>query len=158
MGLNTSIPELPLRDIHLPSTISWWPLAIGWWILLVLGVLLVALAYISIRHYRKPTLKKRARKRLKDIEQMFQSSQNALLCLTELSIFLRRIVLCQDNSEPIAGLTGPAWLEFLDQKLETPEFSQGIGQILLKGPYQRFVEKDDVVQFIQLCHKWVDRL
>ena len=23
--------QLPLRDLHLPETIGWWPLAPGWW-------------------------------------------------------------------------------------------------------------------------------
>ncbi|MBA3602279.1 MAG: DUF4381 domain-containing protein [Parachlamydiaceae bacterium] len=156
--MNNSIPELPLRDIHLPTSISWWPPAVGWWILLLVILFMLALAFFLIKSYLKPTLKKQARKQLSSIEQMFQSNGNATLCLSELSIFLRRIVLCQNHPEPIAGVTGTAWLTFLDQSLDTPEFSQGSGQILLKGPYQRFVEKDDVVQFIQLCHKWVDRL
>ncbi|MBV1912177.1 MAG: DUF4381 domain-containing protein, partial [Cycloclasticus sp.] len=32
--------ELPLRDIHLPDAITWWPPAIGWWLLL--AVIIVA--------------------------------------------------------------------------------------------------------------------
>ena len=34
--------ELPLRDIHLPDAVSWWPPAIGWWLL---AIIIVALAY-----------------------------------------------------------------------------------------------------------------
>ena len=29
--------QLPLRDLHLPDAIGWWPLATGWWILLGLA-------------------------------------------------------------------------------------------------------------------------
>ena len=32
--------QIPLRDLHLPDAISWWPLAPGWWI--VLGLALIA--------------------------------------------------------------------------------------------------------------------
>jgi hypothetical protein len=38
--------SLPLRDIHLPAAISWWPPAPGWWLLaiaLTLGPLSVGL-------------------------------------------------------------------------------------------------------------------
>ena len=29
---------LPLRDLHLPEAIGWWPLAPGWWVLLAMLV------------------------------------------------------------------------------------------------------------------------
>ena len=37
--------QIPLRGLHFPEPISWWPLAPGWWLLLaiflvVLGLLL----------------------------------------------------------------------------------------------------------------------
>ena len=30
---------LPLRDLHLPDAIGWWPLAPGWWVLIALSLL-----------------------------------------------------------------------------------------------------------------------
>ncbi|MEJ2181709.1 MAG: DUF4381 domain-containing protein [Gammaproteobacteria bacterium] len=44
--MNPDIVSLPLRDIHMPDTVYWWPLAIGWWILLGLLVAIVAITYI----------------------------------------------------------------------------------------------------------------
>jgi len=32
------VNELPLKDIHLPDAITWWPLAIGWWLLIVMVI------------------------------------------------------------------------------------------------------------------------
>lgn len=156
--MNNSLPELPLRDIHLPASISWWPPALGWWLLLGIILLAIALTSFLLWNRFKPTLKKHAKKQLKSIENMFQQTENSTLCLTELSVFLRQTAMRRNQSATVAGLTGSAWLTLLDQNLETPEFSHGSGQILLKGPYQPDVERDEVVQIIQLCHKWVDRL
>ena len=40
--------QIPLRDLHLPEAIGWWPLAPGWWLLIALGVVL--LAYLLFLH------------------------------------------------------------------------------------------------------------
>lgn len=152
------MPELPLKDIHLPDPISWWPVAIGWWLALGLGILLILAGYIIVRRSLRPTLRKQALKALDRIENTFHSTEDAAQCLSELSALLRRVVLSQKHSLSPAGLTGKAWLEFLDKPLETPEFSQGVGQILLAGPYQPKVDKKDLSQLLQLCRKWVNCL
>ena len=41
---------LPLRDLQLPETVGWWPLAPGWWVLITLFV--AGFAYLSWRWYR----------------------------------------------------------------------------------------------------------
>ena len=38
--MQPDISNIPLRDIHLPGDISWWPPAIGWWIVAALIILL----------------------------------------------------------------------------------------------------------------------
>ena len=30
--------QLPLRDLHLPEAVGWWPLAPGWWVLIALAI------------------------------------------------------------------------------------------------------------------------
>jgi len=42
-----------LRDIHLPPSPSWWPLAPGWWLLAVLALLALALSIWWWRHKRR---------------------------------------------------------------------------------------------------------
>ncbi len=150
--------ELPLKGIHLPDPISWWPPALGWW--LVFGITFILLNCIlwMIWKYFRPNLKKQAVKALDRIERAFHENEDAQACLAELSIFLRRAVLSRKQTKDCASLTGEAWLKILDQPLKKPEFSQGAGQILLNGPYQAYVEKEDVAQAIELCRKWVKYL
>lgn len=147
--------ELPLRDIHLPDPISWWPLAAGWW--LIGGIVLIAIIIAAVIYWKitKPNLKKEASKTLDQIEASFNTTEDAPQCLSELSAFLRRVTLSRNASYKSAGITGTDWLQLLDQSLGAPEFSQGIGQILLHGPYQPRVNNEEVSQLIQLCKKWV---
>lgn len=156
--MNPNAIDLPLRDIHLPDPISWWPLAIGWWIVLALVIILGLITFFVVKRKLQPTLKKEAVAKLASIEEAFIQHKNPSICLTELSALMRSVIISQDHSKNVAGLTGKAWLEFLDKSLEQPEFSQGVGKLLLDGPYRPVNDSNEVSQLIQLCHKWVQRL
>lgn len=151
--------NLPLRDIHLPEAISWWPLAVGWWI--VIGGFFILLLAASLFFWRllKPNLRKEAATTLVSIESAFQLHDDPHLCLSELSKFLRRAAISQKGvPQKIGSLTGEAWLEVLDRPLKKPAFSQGVGRILLTGPYSPQADKEQVIALIQLCHQWVKTL
>lgn len=149
--------ELPLRDIHLSDPISWWPLAFGWWIVLGAIASSLCLIVLCIRKYAKPTVKKEAAKTLNHIEKLFLENGDAVQCLAALSALLRRVSLKIYSSE-YAGLTGDAWLHVLDRGLKEPEFSQGVGKMLLHAPYQPYIDAEETSELIQLCHKWVNGL
>ncbi len=151
--------ELPLRDIHLPEPISWWPLALGWWLILaaLVGFTLFACWYIKKR--KTPTLKKEAIKELERIECLLHMKEDPACCLAELSVFLRRVILSQKSDTPRrASLTGDAYLRLLDKPLGTAEFSQGAGRILLAGPYQAEADYEAVLELVELCKRWVNSL
>ncbi len=99
-------------------------------------------------------MKKQALFILNRIEKEFATTNDALKCLRELSVLLRRVAITLRKES--AGLTGSAWLEYLDQGMKEPEFSLGIGKILLTGPYQGEVEKANVPALMALCRKWVE--
>ncbi|MEM8682735.1 MAG: DUF4381 domain-containing protein [Pseudomonadota bacterium] len=42
--------EIPIRDLHLPPEISWWPLAPGWWVILAIVAIVLVL---SVRAFLK---------------------------------------------------------------------------------------------------------
>ena len=70
--MNPTTQTLELRDIHLPTEISWWPLAPGWWI--VIGLILLGIV-ISIFLYRR----QQARKHYLAAEQELQKIKHSLL-------------------------------------------------------------------------------
>ena len=54
----------------------------------------------------------------------------------------------------IAGITGLAWLEFLDEVMGKSEFRQGPGQIFAAAVYTRQPDfNDDLI--LALCDSWV---
>ena len=55
MNPSIDLSQLPLRDIHLPGPIGWWPPAVGWWLvaaLVLAGCALYGLHYYRARHKR----------------------------------------------------------------------------------------------------------
>ncbi|MCF6323885.1 MAG: DUF4381 domain-containing protein [Gammaproteobacteria bacterium] len=152
--------ELPLRDIHLPAAISWWPPAPGWWMLLVLVLVAVLLVWWWQR--RKAALRVRiaALAEWGVLMEAFQREQNVNQLVQGLSVLLRRVSLSYYPREEVAGLSGEAWLRYLDDahSLSQPNgFSEGVGRLLLVGPYQQQID-GDALALHALCGEWLVRL
>ncbi len=147
--------ELPLKDIVLPEPIGWWPPAIGWWLLLVLIVLLLYLFWRGVKWLRRKTAVKTALKLLKRIQQDDGLSNQQKLA--ELSMLLRRVAISTDAAD-VAGLTGQAWLQFLDRSLPDQPFSQGAGQCLATAQYQPDTPDNiDLDAVFVLCEQWIKK-
>lgn len=148
--------DLPLRDIHLPDPISILPWVLLLSLLVILSVGLLFILYRVIKRRLHLKLKRKALKALKEIEEAFIKTDDAIICISEISAFLRRVSLYKKKE--FAGVTGTAWLKLLDVPLKEPEFSQGIGRILLTAPYSKEVAKEDLIKLLTLCSKWVKTL
>ena len=146
--------SLPLRDIHLPEAIGWWPPAIGWWLLLVLVPLLAALLFYMFRRITRKTALKTAKKCLAALKQ--DTSLDERQKLVELSALLRRMAISIAPREQAAGLTGQAWLALLDRPLPDAPFSNGIGRLLVDAPYQQHApSRAELDQLLQLAEQWL---
>lgn len=145
---------LPLKDIHLPDAIGWWPPAIGWWLLLILIPLML---WFFIWLYKRITAKtavKTAKKLLQSVRE--DSSQCVVEKIATLSTILRRVAISISPRQKTAALTGEAWLQYLDQALKDSPFSQGIGRILIEAPYRKPADVEiDIEQLISLCERWL---
>ncbi|MEA2093962.1 MAG: DUF4381 domain-containing protein [Pseudomonadota bacterium] len=149
--------ELPLRDIHLPDPVSWWPPAPGWWMLLTL---LVAIALLSgLLHYRhrRNALQRAAQQALHKIGEDYRQSGDARLLAQQLSILLRRVSLSCYPRQQVAGLTGCDWLGLLDRTLPGDDFQHGAGRVLIDAPYA-LDSRVDGPALLQLCERWLRQL
>ena len=146
--------ELPLKDIHLPEAIGWWPPAIGWWLLAVLIPLLIMFLYWFYKRLTRKTAIKAAKKNLAAIKVSPALDSNQKL--RELSMLVRRVAISVSPRAEAASLTGRQWLAFLDKSLTGAPFSDGCGQLLAEAPYRNTSPTElEISQLISLCEDWL---
>ncbi len=128
---------LPLRDLHLPDVIGWWPLAPGWWV--VLAMVVAVLGYLAWRLFRRWQFHAPRRYALRELarfEAEYREHRNPVMLGKQLSELLRRGMLAYAPREEVAGLTGDEWLAWLDEGMPLPYFHTEGGKSLLHLPYR----------------------
>jgi hypothetical protein len=129
--------EIPIRDLHLPDAIGWWPLAPGWWLVIVLiGAGLVWLLRKWIRTFAQGAARRHALRQLQAYSKEYVEHGNAVLFGTQLSELVRRTMLAYAPRGEVAGLTGEQWLAWLDRDLDRSHFLAGDGRPLIEWPYR----------------------
>ncbi len=143
--------QLPLRDIHLPGAVDWWPLAPIWWVILLL-IIITPLAILQYRKWKESRFITIALKQFESIKQHYQQHQDSSRYIKELSILLRQSVMTLVSREQTASVTGEQWLKLLDRLGDTDEFTQGAGRMLITAPY-----KDQPVENIEALESLIIR-
>lgn len=151
---------LPLRDIHLPAPISWWPPAVGWWLVLLSILVVSAMAWWWWRNRTRGhslDVRQAALSHLQALRHRYDQDEDAHALASELSALLRRI--CANSYPPseTAGLTGEAWLEFLDRPLSGQSFTRGAGRALEEAPYRPRAQID-ARALLALSETWIQAL
>lgn len=150
---------LPLRDIHLPANVGWWPPAPGWWLVAGLVVLALLLLAWRIRRRGNRHLYQAARQELQHIRSRYDQDHDERQLIQAVSIWLRRVCISRYPAADVAGLTGRRWLQFLDQSLgdraATASFSDGPGRLLLSAPYQNTAPAN-AAELLPLCETWLN--
>lgn len=154
--------QLVLRDIHIPASIDWWPPAPGWWILAGLILAMVILTTWWYRRWRARYVQRAAKQALAEIRQAYAQHHDGQVLVQQLSTLLRRACLSTYARDEVAGLTGEAWLAFLDQGLAKQKklkhrFSDDVGRVLTSAPYQRAGKINGEV-LLTLCDYWIGAL
>ena len=132
-------PGPELRDIHLPPPPSWWAQAPGWW--LRGGLCLVIVIFTFLYFYKKMQRRRRWRALMAEFDRtVAATNDDAPALAAALSGFLRRLSLT--DAPASAVLTGDAWLEHLDKRVASDEFSAGVGRALIDAPYRAHADYD----------------
>jgi len=80
--------------------------------------------------------RRRALRQLEESRSAYAYHGNPVTLGAEVSELLRRTMLAYAPRAEVAGLTGDAWLAWLDSDLDEPRFRDGPGRKLLELPYR----------------------
>ena len=155
MNPNFDPSQIPLRDIHLPDPVAFWPLAFGWWILA--GLAMVALVVLGLRYYAARR-HRAARRALQKAMTTLRSGEEPVLCAQRVSTTMRRFAMTvTEEPESVAGLAGQPWLDFLDSRWEEAHFTQGAGRALVTAPYLAGgrLQQEHCLELGLVCIDWV---
>lgn len=124
-----------LRDIHLPTPITWWPLAPGWYLLLAIStIVMVSTILFFYRRYQANRPKRLALHLLKMYQQAYQQHPDPLLASRRINELLKRVALAYFSRHVVASLYGEAWLAFLNAHTKKLNF-EAVREALLELPY-----------------------
>ena len=147
--------QLPLRDIHLPDAIGWWPPAFGWWILVAAA--LVGVVAWALRH-RAGWRHRAASVELTAALATLKGGGDPVVCAQRFSTTLRRFAMTSSGQpDQVAGLAGEPWLAYLDSRWEREAFSRGAGRGLLMAPYVGAgrLDRERCLELGALCQAWI---
>ena len=85
---------IPLRGLHLPETVGWWPLAPGWWVLIVVAFIAAGmLIRLWLRRRAHAAARRKALRQLEESRSAYASHGNPVTLGAEVSELLRRAML-----------------------------------------------------------------
>lgn len=122
-----------LRDIHLPPPPTRFPLTTDEFALI--GALVLAAGVLWLLRRRRLRPLRAALDEVERIERAHAGQPDDLALARGLSGVLRRYARWRYPATSVAGLSGEAWLAFLDARGGAGAFSSGPGAVLASLPY-----------------------
>lgn len=114
-----------LRDIHLPSPVTWWPPAPGWW---ALAAVVLALLIAALLHWRRRRQRRRYRRlalgEARALYAQWQRHGDGQRYQQAVNRLLKQTALAAYPQQQVAALNGADWLAFLDAQLRRPCFTE----------------------------------
>ena len=149
--MNSHVPSIEqLKEMGLPTPISYWPQTWGW--LALLGLLALALVVLGIRawlRWRRNAYRREAMARL-----------NALQDLRELPELLKRVALSMplapQEHQRVPTLSGADWQAFLLRHAKVPlpeDFSRQLASLAYGSVDVSVAQRE---QLLAQCKAWVE--
>ncbi len=143
-----NLPEI--RDIYVPDSVSFLPLAYGWWI--VLAIIIFSFLFFKLFLWITRTSKKYyALSQLKKINTSFP-----VVAAVQMSDLLRRI--CNLKFKSASSLYGKEWIDFLNNH-STKKISGDVANLLIYAPFMNqnnaSYDEKTVVELKTFCHHWI---
>jgi len=148
-----------LRDIEGLDRISSWPLALGWWLVIafVIALLIVAAVFFYRRYLYRKSWQYNSFRKLQVLEAELGSAEQKKI-LQDLCEELKLIAMSTKTREVCAGLTGKAWLQWL-QDHDPHSFDwQKQGALLVEYQYRPTAdnyESSQLKDLITAAKGWV---
>jgi len=112
---NTAVAE-QLRDIHLPSPVSWWPLSILTWLTLLIVIVFAGL-FLGwlLQRRRQASVETIALLQMQGCYRDWCTHESTAEYLEQMTIVLKRFALTTHARKHVASLNGSAWASWLNQ-------------------------------------------
>ncbi len=145
-----------LRDIHLPDSIGWWPIAPGWYLLVIVSIVaLMSVLFFLNRYYVNGRARRQALRLLAMFQQQYERDANAQLSAARVSELLKRVALVYFPREKVAGLQGESWIAFLTNTASGLDFNC-VRTELLETPYQPMMDCD-LHRLFTVARAWINQ-
>lgn len=142
-----------LKDIHLPSEITDWPIAFGWWILLALAIFSICAGIYLWRSHKTKNAHKKAALNLLELKYLqYRSNKNAQVFLQQSNEILKRYCLKQYPAS--ISLSGVSWTDFLIRHSEKTFINESLANAMSQGLYQANCQYD-ADELYQVCSSWI---
>jgi hypothetical protein len=145
-----------LKEIPLPEPVSYAPQTVAWY---VLFAVILILAGLWILHLHRRSVRNRYRREaLAQLDEIEQSARP----ISDLPALVKRVGLAMAPRETVAGLSGDAWLAFLDSTWKDGGFSSGAGRLLPELAYGKPQSLPDISDrqvrdLFALLRRWIRR-
>lgn len=144
-----------LKDIHLPTAVSSWPLSWAWWLLLAVAILIIGSAIYALRYYQKRNAITRLA--LKELQQLEQQHIN----IDILNQFLKRVALSSFPRQEVASLHGEQWYHWLDTQARfEPTSPNSFTYNLMQWQQNQYSAKATMVatpEQFATCKRWLKK-
>jgi hypothetical protein len=151
-----------LKDIVVPSPVSWMPQTWGWKLLasILVACVLVALV-LAIRRFRANAYRREALRMLDEIDARIHDPLLRTQALEDLASVLKRTALAAWPRQKVAALSGNTWADFLQEQGDD-EASHALARLVDDLEYH-FPElsttlPNDVCNgLVEAARRWIER-